>query len=284
VAPAHARIAPDEAGVLWARDLGTRNRLRASRSGAPVDSLRLGTPGLLVVGGTRLRVRRAADALAPELAAGRGGWAERPVIIAVACLVALALSAFETWTKTIGDATFAPYVTFMLAIAGVVVVWAGLWAAVGRLVSKRLEFLPHLAIGATALIAWSVVDDIAMLLSYAFAWPAAAAYEYFGQALVVGGAVYLHLSRATPRRRAVGAVAALAALAVIAIFALPAWESTGRIAVASRTTRLYPPYFRIAAPIPPEEFLARSTRLARVTAAARRPDPSGAPDEDDDDD
>src|SRR5262245_48967943 len=171
----------------------------------------------------------------------------------------------------------------MFLIGGVVVAWAGLWAAIGRLVSRRLEFLPHLAIGATALIAWSVADDVAMLLSYAFAWPAAAAYEYFGQSLVVGGAVYLHLSRATPRRRVVAAVAALAALAVVAIYALPAWESTGRIAIASRTTRLYPPIFRVAAPIPPEEFLARSTRLARLTAAARKPDPSGAPDDDDDD-
>ena len=133
VAPVHVRLAADAEGRVTATDLDSLNGIevggRRLRGGAAVPL----TDGTLRVGRTRLRVRTAAEVLAPEQADASGAsWltqaAERKAL-AAAFALGIAVSVLEVWTTTEQPRELAT--ALVTALLGLMVA-AGLWIALWR--------------------------------------------------------------------------------------------------------------------------------------------------------
>lgn len=278
----HAEIAPDETGTLQALDLGTRNRLRAARGKRQVATLRLVTPCTLVVGHTRLRIRVEADSIAAELPDRHDLWLTRPIVGIAGLIGVVSIEGAERWFAADGQREFAALLIPLLGVAALVLGWAGIWALIGRLASKRAEYLPHLGIGAAALFVFSAWETLSQIVSYALALPGLTRFGYIAIGLIVATAVFLHLNhsnRARPRLFAGIATTVLAS--VIGFGMLGAYERSGRFATETYSTNLFPPRLRLATAQPLDALINRSTALARLVSAERKPQ-SGNDDEDSD--
>lgn len=282
VAPHHAEIAPDTEGVLWARDLGTINRLHPDRAKSAVDRLALRTPTGFTIGHTRLRLRGAEDPLAPERTDRRDLWLTRTAVAILAFAAVVGLEIFEAWVGSSRGRDIGAIVTPGVTVGSVVLVWAAFWALVGRLVSKRAEYMPHLGIGAAAMFVYSAWNTTSAVAAFAFAQPLLTRYGYGALACVVAVAAFAHLNWSNPHRpRSFAAIAFAIGAATLGVNMLTTYEQSGRFATESYSGALYPPAMKLAAPISTASFLDRADALAARALRDRRPALSGESSDDD---
>jgi FHA domain-containing protein len=151
----HARIGRDETGALVLEDLGSKNGLITAAAPGQSRRVMLLTGTEVRVGRTTLRFRDPAEPVPPSLPDYRGQsltawWGARGLTSrrgqAGITAAATAAVGMYTWLEnydreTAGD-VFAGAVAFLLVAS----VWAGIWAAVGRIVVHRFRFAEHLAV------------------------------------------------------------------------------------------------------------------------------------------
>lgn len=113
---------------------GRRRHAAGERLDWPAD-------GVLQLGHTRLRLRHAAAALAPERALLH---APKGLGLLLLGLGALLLLALETWLGLEPGANWLAYAAPVLGAAAVLVVWAGLWSLLTQLFQRRFPFFTHL--------------------------------------------------------------------------------------------------------------------------------------------
>ena len=227
VSPAHLGLERDDQGVLVVRDLASENGTWDAARTARLAHAPLGDGLTLRLGGTQLRIIPAAARVAATLVGGpvveTDGWAERPWVPA---LLALAAGALWGINDLLGDPerhTASATAGSALTMVAVLLLWAGLWALVTRVVTHRARFGAHLVVA-------SVVAALSLLLApmselILFLAPAAPALDaltgLLGAALAVG-LLYRHLRLATtaarPRLLAIsaGVILGLALIGVLA--------------------------------------------------------------------
>jgi hypothetical protein len=140
----------------------------AAAAGASVGAARGAIE--LIAGHTRLRLRRAGDALEPEraLPAARAGYA---LTLALALLLWLWVLAEQALTLDPGSKAsdwIAPLLAAPLVLAG----WCVVWGLASKIFQHRFEFWPHLAVAVRALLAVEVVTFVLLWLSALSGWPA----------------------------------------------------------------------------------------------------------------
>lgn len=282
VAAHHAEIAAAIDGGLWIRDLGTINGLRDATARRRVDALALDAPRTILVGRSRLRIRVDGDAIAPERPLRRDLRIARPVAAIAIFLAVVGLEILEAWLAAGPERDVLGLATPGLLVGGTVLIWAAFWAFAGRLVSRRTEYVPHLGIGAAAMLVLSAGNTLGAIAAYAFAAPVLDRYGYLPLAAIIAVAAFAHLNWANPeRRRAFAVVAMLIGVTVLGVNMLTQYEQSGGFADKPFSSALYPPRLRLATAIAPEAFLARSETLARRATRERRPALSGDPGDDD---
>ncbi|MBL8698126.1 MAG: FHA domain-containing protein [Alphaproteobacteria bacterium] len=282
VAPHHAVIAPGEDGLLWARDLGTVNKLQDGGAKRRVERLALRTPTTLVVGHSRLRLRSSEDPLPPERANRRNLWLARTAVAIAVFAAVIGLEIAETWLGASRERDVGSIVMPGVTVAATVLVWSGFWALIGRLVSKRAEYIPHLGIGAAAMLVYSSWNTLSAIAAFAFAQPLLTRYGYAALAGVVAVAAFAHLNWSNPNRpRSFAAIAFAIGAATLGVNMLTAYEQTGRFATEPYSAALYPPALRLAGTIDTARFLARTDALAARAERDRRPMSSGESGDDD---
>lgn len=198
VSPEHAVITQDELGTLWVED-------RASDNGLFHDNERIQQ---MVLGpGTRFRVGRtifqvctpdqAVEPVLREMEPARGmlrhlgtrsgSW----LIIAITLVVMM----IDLYLKSYSRVTILQLLAQSLGIMSLILVWAGAWAFVNRLVTQRFAFLQHLALASTAAIVLILLQGVAGYLEFFFApvrlleW-----METVGKVLFLATLLYGHLS------------------------------------------------------------------------------------------
>lgn len=149
----HARIAPNESGVLVVEDLGSRNGLAiADTASAPTDRIAVAAGAQLRVGRTILRFRAPDDPVPPALPhrTQGTGWlhgrmAARWTFPGM-LLGGFAAAAWLGWKTSVerssGTDVFAAGLVFLLFGA----FWAGIWAAASRVTIHRFNFVAHFAL------------------------------------------------------------------------------------------------------------------------------------------
>jgi hypothetical protein len=267
VAAHHLRLVRGEHGGLVAEDLGSANGLFIGEEKRPSARVALDGERIIRIGRTRLRVREAGHAVAPERVA-RPRIHTWPLSLALLALC-LGLVALEEWLGQTGEAKLATYLSPVLALALFVLAWSTAWSVVSRIFTGRARFERNLLIAVCGLLALQLLDQLGDLAAFALSRREFATWRFAGMWLVAATVCVLHLRGiGESRQRLKAAVVGLLALTGIGMQTLTQWESRSNYDPQSYVRRLKPPTLRLAAPQSPDAFFgevaALKPRLDRV--------------------
>jgi len=197
VAPHHLRVWRGDDGRLSAEDLGTANGIYVDDKGplrrVPVDGDRP-----LRLGRTLVRIREASHAVEPERRAVPVGhaWGR-------ALTLAVALIALETFLAWLGETTERKATHYVLPLGILVfltLAWTSAWAILNRIFAGHARFERHLVIALSALLAFSLLDELVDAAAFAFSLRVLADYAYVGAWLLLAALCFFHLREIAPVR------------------------------------------------------------------------------------
>ena len=264
----HAVIEADANGRLVLRDLGSRNGIvqRDKRQ----SLVMLDGDTVVRLGHTRLRVRGADYAVAPELAdTTMHGWeGAAPALLGLA-LIAL-FTALENWLSDVEPVQAIRYLLVIASGLGAGLVWSSVWALANRLFSGHARLGRHLFILGSALFVAGAWRALSTLLAYAWSAEWLTGYGNLMVIAIVAGAVYFHLRTIQPRHpRRLAAICAVLALAGGGLALMTNLQSTGRASDELYMSALLPPAVRQSRDHSIDEFLSGAARLKAEADAAR---------------
>lgn len=228
----------------------------------------------LTAGRTRLRLRLATFALAPELPlAVPVTHVQRPLRLAAAALALLAVLVFSTWLQNDPDTFGRAVGTMLLTAASVTAVWCSAWALLSKTFTGQAHFGWHLRVFVLAALGLLVVDAVPSAVAFAFSWPAVSDFASIGTIVVGAVGIYHHLLAVEPaRHRLLRWVVATGALAGIALTLWFNVQRNDRLGDELYMHHLFPPALRVARPVAVDTFVDGLERLKPVLdAKAREP-------------
>jgi hypothetical protein len=203
VCPEHLTIGYDENGRLRARDLGTVNGLREIAGGKPVPSLLLASGTEFQIGHTHFRYCESAHVVAPAEVdrAGIMRWFTSPVVSLASGLAVLIVLLLNSFFGSYERLNVARSLSEALTTVSVVLVWAGAWALVSRIVLNRFHYGQHFALACAAIIVSLMVNTAAEWIEFIF--PTSQALwvtAIVGSGLILAALVCGHLGLASSMR------------------------------------------------------------------------------------
>lgn len=273
VAAHHLRIERDAQGRLRAVDLGSRNGLYSGRR--RVAEALVGPTVHLRIGHTQLRVRSGDDPLAPELPAEadsrwRSPWAFVTALFAYTTVIVFLM--FESAVDGFEPVRVVATLPLLLLAPAL---WAGLWAAVGRVAGGHAQFVAHAALTMAALAGAALLMEALDILVFAFSLPLQPDQFVVAAELLLGALIYAQLRLVSRQPRSVLA-AATVAITLVGITAvhLTAWlGSRDDVDRQPVMTTLGPSALRIAPGVSPEAFAADARAIEAELARLRQESP-----------
>jgi hypothetical protein len=272
VAPHHLRIVRDDAGTLYAEDLGSVNGLYTADGDERQTRVPLDGQRVLRLGRSLIRVRAPEFAVAPERVT------ERQVrtwpLIAALSLVVIGLAALELWLNETRESQPSRYFLPILGVALVVLVWTTGWTVLSRIFTGVGHFERHLLIALGGLLAFFLFDELSDYGAFGLSSRALAEYAYVGNWVLFAALCFVHLRAMGPRRvrMKAGAVAALAVLA-IAAQSVSRTEESSLVGQQSYLQGLKPPMFRLKRAQTLDAFLGDTDRVKSAVDKARTEPP-----------
>lgn len=246
VAPHHVRIVMDPADGLIAEDLGSLNGMFVDREPARRDRLALRDDLTIRIGHTRLRVRTAQHAVAPERPA-RAESRQWPVLAGLIGAT-LALAPLAEWLTDIAEPKPSRYLLPMLGIWVIVLGWTAIWAVLARVFSGQAQFERNLAIALAGIIAYWLYHSAVQVFGFGLAWRSLAPYEAIGMWCLVALLVFLHLRVIGPARLWLkAAVVSALAGAAIAVHVVNLLDPLGGVDQTNLLRNFMPPALRLTA-------------------------------------
>lgn len=267
VDPHHLELDAED-GELVVRDLGSVNGTWVVGEPRPVERTVLRDDTTVQIGHSQLRFRSARATVAPAWRdTARHGlvslfsrsWV--PVAAVAAALLAWSL---DQVMSTAGTLRFGVLASRLIWPLMGLMLWAGVWALLNRLIAHRANFTVHLAIASLGLALLYVTGHGVALLGFAFAWDEAVrGLRALGQVVIVAGVLFSHLQYASHARAWKQAAGSLT-LATLLIGAPMASEELQRDDFSSLPQLqplIRPPAFRVREGQDPEAFLAAAEAL-----------------------
>jgi len=119
-------------------------------------------------------------------------------LAAVLCITALSLEKLLDSSKALGPGVLASQLVYPLLG---IMVWAGFWSLLNRLIAHRGYFNVHLAIAALAVVALFVNAQAVPLMGFALGWSSLVGWlKILGQIAILGLALFTHMQFATHGR------------------------------------------------------------------------------------
>ncbi|HEU0187943.1 MAG TPA: FHA domain-containing protein [Gallionellaceae bacterium] len=207
VSPHHLRIERNAQGVLCVTDLQSENGLYQIPSLRRVDAIALENENQLLVGNTHIRLRSSDFAVAPTVMANRrrasaqnrlASWPVLlPLVLAVASLILL-----EKYSLTFQKIKYQEMALDTLSPMLGLLVWAGIWAFIGRILGHRAAYLAHANMVLLAMLALFGLDYFIEYYSFGFsAETSASVIQSLAVTLIGGSLLFGHLHYATQLRR-----------------------------------------------------------------------------------
>jgi hypothetical protein len=242
------------------------------------------SPGeVFQLGATRLRVRRAADAIAPERELLREAAPGR-IPLALLVIVLAAWNAAARWLGTDPGARIIDYLPVLIVPFVTMGVWCGFWSLGSRLFRHRFDYWRHARLAASYWLL-SVVTGLALpLIAYAFGWAFPSRITGIAEAGVIWALVLAHLTLILPtRRRAL--VIGMSALFVagVALFLTRNYQMNDRLFGELYVATLGPPMLRVASPVATTRFIDEARDLKAALDTHVKDDPSADADGSDSD-
>jgi hypothetical protein len=287
VAALHLRLEQTTAGCLDVQVLDTHNGadLGAQHHDRNAQfSWSAGQP--LALGRTHLQLRLADSPVPQEQPLPRWHW--RTTAWTLAALSAtLLLSLGQSWFKAVETSHFMRGVpATLLTMLGVLGIWAGLWALITKLFGQHAQFWRHVRIACAVVLALFAVETVLEVLAFMFSWEALVRFDHVVGLAVVAVALWRHLNVVAPRRqRVLGATAAVLLLLGVATLLGTQWLKSKRLSPQLYMNQLYPPTWRLAAPVSVPQFLQEAANIEQRLKARlddKDNDDAGKSDTDDD--
>ncbi len=271
VAPRHLRVSRDEGGQLVAEDLGSTNGTFLDGNKNRITRLVIDGERPLRIGQTLLRVRATDYAVEPE----RVVPAERAVLpslmIAGLAVVLLGFVALRVWLAQTGEPRLSNYLSPLLTLAGMVLVWVGVWALISRILAGRSKFLRNLLIAIVGYLATLIYNEFARYAAFGLTWPVLSNYEYAAIWLILAAACFLHLREISARglwlKGTIVTVILVLAITAQALQRSEAFSDAGRQNIVRP---LLPPVFRSVPLRAPDVFFADVAGLKASIDSDRR--------------
>lgn len=275
----HLRIARDEQGRLAVTVGESVNGLQCEgRHLAAGEQAVLGSqerPVALTLGRTHLRLRFAAQPLAPEQVLGVSRVLTQGLpTLALLVLATLAVLGFNTWLESEPDLLTKSLASSAISVLGIGLGWAGVWTLLSKVFAHQGHFGWHLRVMMLAVLAWEVLMAGSALLAFAFSWPWVTDFNFVPGYAILGVMLYFHLQAVEPQhpRRTLGFAlgSALTGLALSVWFNV---QATDRVGSELYMSHLFPPALRVAKPVELPEFMQGAAELqGRLDAKARKND------------
>lgn len=275
VCPAHARMRVEGENLL-VEDFGSLNGLFCGARSDRVARAVIAPDASFRVGHTWVRYRGANRPVAPaqpDSYTQSRVWAFRkPALIEAALTLSTLALALEVFFETRTETRVLEIAARTVPICVFLVLWAGLWALIGKVVTEKPHFLAQLAIAATLLVTTSLLTACVGYLAYLLA-----ADDYFYPISLIGvfaaGAVmlYAHLRIATrASRKSITAAACALSFAYVAVTAIHDYGYVARFSETPRYTALVKPLMHgLVKRESTAGFFARARRLKNEADAQR---------------
>jgi hypothetical protein len=145
--------------------------------------------------------------------------------------------------------------------------WAGLWAFATKLFSAQLQFWRHVRIACLLLMAYAIAQALVEVVAFMFSWEVLARSTHLVGMLVLAFGAYRHLLVVAPQRSR----GLTWALALVVVLGLPTvlgtqWLKNKRLSPQLYLSQLYPPDWRIAAPVSVAQFLQEAASIEQRLA------------------
>jgi hypothetical protein len=183
---------------------------------APGSAPLLPPSGLLVLGATTLRVRRAGDVLAPEQRFVDLHKVERRHAIQLAALIALAAvwEGFVQWLTTVPGTPGSALAMSYLAKPALLMLWCAAWAIGSMLFQHRFAFWPHLRVALTWLLVGTLTEAAMGQIAFALSMPDFERFGHMAFIAAIAMMMWRHMGLLLPQRRRAFAIAIAGAVAV----------------------------------------------------------------------
>jgi hypothetical protein len=230
------------------------------------------------IAGARLRIRTpayvpAADgkrrASMSHLNLGRFAWVWS-LLLAIASFFALA------WISDIDGGKVVNYISSGLGVLMLILIWSSVWALVSRLTGRASHFLTHLAVGALAFVALSVIDYLLDTAAFSFNMSTLQRYGYLLIGLTFGVAAWVHGRQIARVGRTTAAITAVLIGAVLFVSQAAGYYTLrGNIASAQTLTELRPPALRVTSGSTLDAFFSDAEALKEKSEQSRPEKPDG---------
>ncbi len=285
VAPHHLRLEAAGPDRVRVQVLETRNGVQQGRQQHPRGTgFDWAVSQPLGLGRLQLRLRMAGGALAEEQLLPRAAWSNG-LLSVVAVMLLLALMVVQLWSRGAGlDGSWQALPQFLLSGLGILFLWAGLWALASRVITHQAQFWRHVRIACAALVVATVVETVMQVLAFAFSWEMLGRFAYLSLVVFAAWGLYRHLVVAAPQSRR----GILVGVLLVLLVGVPAtlgsqWLKNRRLSDQLYLSQFYPPSWRLAQPVPTEQFLTEAQDLERRLAARLEKDPDESSDTAEDD-
>jgi hypothetical protein len=188
----HARVDYD-GDVIRLSDMGSEN-------GTPSGAVQSGA--VLRIGRTDIRILKPSHPVPPAVIAGRQSWLQpllnKPAYGWLVFFIAVGLMAGWTWLEVWNDEVALVLSVTAAVTMAVVLIWATIWSAAGRLMRQRGAFTGHVAIASLFIIISAVCFYLQSYINYlANENILAQVMNYLFNIALITPAVYLTLGLAT---------------------------------------------------------------------------------------
>lgn len=280
VAPRHATLREADGGLeVTVGETVNGVWVKKGRAAAG-ERIALSAGDLVQVGATRLRVRRAADALATERrwVPDASGSARTVVVLT---LLFVAWSAAAQWLEADPGGRATEYLPALIGGPIAVAIWAAFWSVGSKLIRHWFDFWSHARIALLATLAMAAAGLALPVLAFASGWSWPSRVGPIVVSAIGWGAVAGHIGRLLPGRpRTLGAVMASLFAAGIGLYAVHHYDTQDRVFPELYVATLAPPALRLAPTIPAARFVEEARALQAVLEAHVADDDSSSAAED----
>jgi hypothetical protein len=267
VAPQHAAIHEHEGGLQLTVGETVNGVWLKRRRVAAGERTELAAGDVVQIGGTRVRVRRAADTLAAERRWVPEATGSVRAVLALTLLFC-AWNAADLWIHDDPGGRLTDYLPVLLGGPIAVAIWAAFWSVGSKLIRHRFDFWSHAAIALVASLGMSIVALLLPVLAFTSGWPWPSRIGPIVVGAIAWSAVAAHIGRLLPGRpRALAAVMGSLFVVGLGLYTFHNYETQDRVFPELYVTTLAPPSLRLAPTVSTARFVDESRALKSVLEA-----------------
>ncbi len=219
------------------------------------------------IGATRLRVRRNADAVAPERA-----WVPEASVRARTVLLLMLVfsvwNAAEQWLGVDPGGRVIDYLPALIGAPIALAIWAGFWSVGSKLIRHRFDFWGHARVVLVATLAMSAAALVLPVFAFASGWAWPSRVVPIVESAIGWSTIAAHIGRILPGRpRVLAAVMTLLFAIGAGLFSIHHYETQDRVFPELYVATLAPPPLRLARPVTTARFVEEARALKSVLEA-----------------